>query len=128
MATPYPIQKHIPIPSIVRDPSSVSRKYDYAAMNIGDFFFVPEKDKNSLSSHASAAGKKLGRKFLTRLIHAIELEDGTYSPYVDDANTVPVTAETEGAVQGIGVWRLADEAPEPAGEEGVEDEDGEDDE
>ena len=76
----------------------------------------------------SAAGKKLGRKFLTRLIHAIELEDGTYSPYVDDANTVPVTAETEGAVQGIGVWRLADEAPEPAGEEGVEDEDGEDDE
>ena len=113
MATPFPIQKYVPIPSIVRDPSSVSRKYDYGAMGIGDFFFVPGKDKNTLSSHASAAGKRLSRKFLTRLIYAIELEDGTYSPYEDDDNTVPVTEDTDGAVQGIGVWRLADEAPEP---------------
>ena len=122
MATPFAIQRHVPIPPIVRDPATVSRKYDYGAMEVGDFFFVPEKDKNSLSSHASAAGKRLGRKFLTRLIWAIELEDGTYSPYSDDANTVLVTEDTEFAVQGIGVWRLPDEAPAPApeGDEGDE--------
>ena len=122
----YAIQKNVPIPSITRDPTTVPRKYDYAAMAIGDFFFVPNKDKNTLSSHASAAGKKLGRKFLTRLIYSIELlelEDGTYSPYEDDENTVPVTAETDGAVQGIGVWRLADEAPEPVADDEDEAED-----
>lgn len=119
---PYAIQKNVPIPSITRDPTTVPRKYDYAAMAISDFFFVPNKDKNTLSSHASAAGKKLGRKFLTRLIYAIELEDGTYSPYEDDENTVPVTAETDDAVQGIGVWRLVDEAPEPVAADEDEDE------
>ena len=127
MAAPFAIQKNVPIPSIIRDPASVSRKYDYAAMSVGDFFFVPNKDKNTLSSHASAAGKKLGRKFLTRLIWAIEQDDGAYSPYEDEESTIAVTEDTEDAVQGIGVWRLADEAPEPVAEEG-EDEEGEDEE
>ena len=124
MATPFTIQKNVPIPSIVRDPSSVSRKYDYAAMQVGDFFFVPGKDKNTLSSHASAAGKRLGRRFLTRLIYALELEDGSFTPYADVENTVAVTDDTEDAVQGIGVWRLADGASELTAEadEGADDE------
>jgi hypothetical protein len=66
-------------------------------MDIGDFFFVPNKEKNTLSSHASAAGRKLKRKFLTRLTHATPNTHGGWDLCHVDA---------ENAVQGIGVWRI----------------------
>lgn len=106
----FKIQKQVPIPSAVRDPDTIQRKYPYGRMDVGDFFFVPGKEKNTLSSHASAAGKKLSKKFITRLTWAVEDEDGDY---------VLANADAEGAVQGIGVWRIADDEP-------VEDEDAED--
>jgi hypothetical protein len=103
----FKIQRGVPIPATTRDPATVQRKYPYADLGVSDFFFVPHKDKNTLSSHASAAGKTLGRNFITRLTFAVELEDGSW--LLDD-----VTAETEDAVQGIGVWRAADDTPAEA--------------
>jgi hypothetical protein len=66
-------------------------------MRVGDMFFVPNRDRNALSSHVSTAGKKIGRKFATRLTYMHKTEDG-WKPCEPDA---------ENAVLGIGVWRVA---------------------
>jgi hypothetical protein len=72
-------------------------------------FFVPHKNKNTLATHVSTAGKQLGRQFVTRLLYMIEFEPGgdwTNEYIASDDKMYTVTAETEGAVLGIGVWRV----------------------
>jgi len=40
-----------------------ARKYPLDTMEVGDWFFVPNKTTESLGSHVHTTGKKLGRKF-----------------------------------------------------------------
>lgn len=90
----FPVQKHVPIPRKAR---SVTRfKYPFREMEIGDMFFVPEMTENTLVQYVSAAGKELGRRFTTRLTYMV----------LKRKQWVPADANTPGAVQGIGVWRV----------------------
>ena len=92
------VQKQVEIPSTMAHTGISRRVYPYHEMDVGDFFFVPNKEKNTLSSHASAAGRKLERKFLTRLIFAQLDASGAWEI---------CKSSDENAVQGIGVWRVA---------------------
>lgn len=75
----FEVRKDIPIPTATREGFSKPSKYPFKTMEVGDMFFVPEA-KKSFSSLASAAGKRLGRKFSTRAV-------------------------SENGVDGIGCWR-----------------------
>lgn len=74
------VRKDIPLPVAVRNGFSKPSKYPFAVMEVGDMFFVANA-KKSFSSLASAAGKRLSRKFSTRAV-------------------------TDNGVDGIGCWRI----------------------
>lgn len=79
------------------------RKYPFNTMEIGESFFVPNRDKNNLSTHASLTGKRLDKKFKTLLVWGHELYDGD-----DVVGWAPANEPgEEGSVLGIGVWRVA---------------------
>lgn len=79
-------------------PGAASRKiYPFDTMDVGEMFFIPHRDKNTMMSYASRMGRKFGRKFSTRMVWMIS--DGDDWELAD--------ADTEDAVQGIGVWRTA---------------------
>jgi len=67
-------------------------------MEIGDSFFVPNKQKNTLTTYASEQGRALKRKFSTKLTWMTRNEDDEWELAEPNA---------EGAVLGIGVWRDA---------------------
>ena len=133
--TMFKVLKGIPLPKTTRgDLPPRKSKYPYAFLEIGDMFFIPNKEKNTLSTHTSTIGKKLDRKFSTRL---------TYMKFVNEAGEpVALDSDTgywiaskegeEGAVLGIGVWRVephaaveaeADAAPASEQETPADDED-----
>ena len=92
--------KNVPLPSSVasRTGGGRARKYPLDTMEVGEMFFVPNRTKNNLTTHASAVGRKLKRKFATRL---------TYMKPTGDENA-PWTlcdADDPDATLGIGVWR-----------------------
>lgn len=89
------VNKNVPIPKLARAALPSRRKYPFEEMEIGDMFFVPNKDKNTLTTHASAMGRQLKRKFITRLTTMRMTSEGW-------ALCDPGQAK---AVQGIGVWR-----------------------
>lgn len=93
----YAIQKNVPQPKLSRSPVVSRRKYPFEDMEVSDMFFVPNKDKNTLTTHASTVGKKLNRKFKTRMVHMHRQDDEWEF----------CEADTKGAVQGIAVWRVA---------------------
>lgn len=93
----YTIQKNVPQPKIVRSSAVSRRKYPFDDMEVSDMFFVPHKDKNTLTTHASTVGKKLGRKFKTRVVHMHKHDDEWYL----------CDADAKNAVRGIAVWRVA---------------------
>ncbi len=69
----YEIRKNVPIPSRRGGPGAA--KYPWRDMVVGDNFVVPIPSGKTkavfipgISSQAGAAGKRLGRKFETRLI------------------------------------------------------------
>lgn len=76
----FEIRKDVPMPATVREGFAKPSKYPFGTMEVGDMFFVPAA-KKSFSSLASAAGKRLGRKFSTRAV-------------------------TDEGVEGIGCWRI----------------------
>lgn len=76
----FDVRKDIPLPATVREGFAKPSKYPFATMDVGDMFFVPNA-KKSFSSLASAAGKRLSRKFSTRAV-------------------------SDGGVDGIGCWRV----------------------
>lgn len=92
----FEVHKNVPQPKAARVTPAPRRKYPFEDMELGDMFFVPYKTKNTLATHASTVGKKLGRKFSTQLIHMV----------ADDGNWELVGADDPGAVLGIGVWRV----------------------
>ena len=125
----FKVNKAVPIPTTSRGDVPTRRKYPYSDLEIGDMFFIPNKTKNTLSTHTSTVGKVLGRRFITRLTYMIGDEENGWAP---------ATKDTEDAVLGIGVWRAellppkeaaaAEPAQEaPAASETHESEDDEDD-
>jgi hypothetical protein len=107
------INKGVPLPKTQRYTPTARRKYPFEDMQPGDMFFVPEKKKNTLATHASIVGKRLKRQFVTRLLWMVEVDDeenpgGTrwVTDYEVEGKIYDVDSETEGAVLGIGVWRV----------------------
>ena len=94
----FAVQKKVPLPQAIRTAAHPRRKYPFEDMEVGDMFFVPNRDKNTLATHASTVGKTLGRRFVTRLTHMAQDINGVWHP---------VEATHNAAVQGIGVWRTA---------------------
>lgn len=92
----YEVQPNIPKP-VVRKPRARARKYPLHEMDVGDSFFVPDRMKNNLMTFMSMEGKRLGRKFSTRLCWRRQTLSGW----------VPCEKGEPSAVQGIGVWRDA---------------------
>ena len=92
----YEIIKNVPMPRSKRPTPPARRKYDFTGMEVGDMHFVPGKSKNSLSTHASTMGKKLDRKFATRVVWM--REDPEHGLVVCDALEA-------GAIEGVGIWR-----------------------
>lgn len=90
----YELQDNVPLPKAAR--KSARRKYPFEDMVVGGMFFVPHKTKNTLATHTSTVGKKLGRKFATRLVWMLETAEGWHGPVEPQPD----------AVQGIGVWRV----------------------
>lgn len=91
----YSIQQRVPLP---QPKITVSRrKYPLDLMEVGDMFFVPDLEKNTLVSYVSAVGRELGKSFTTRLLWMVKRK----------GQWVPATAETPKAVRGVGVWRRA---------------------
>ena len=95
-AVDFPVRKNIAIPPARRPPPKMPRKYPFEKMDVGDMFFVPNKTRNTLSTHASTVGKELGMKFSTRLTYMAKDKQGRWELCRED---------TPGAVLGIGVWR-----------------------
>lgn len=91
----HEVIKNVPVPKAIRSGRSPRRRYPFEDMDIGDMFFIPNKSKNTLTTQTSMAGKRLGRKFVTRLTHMYLTEDGWEACNPDEPE----------AVQGIGVWR-----------------------
>ena len=75
---------------------AASRKYNFENMEVNQMFFVPNKTKYTLSTHTSSMGKRLKRRFVTRLITMKETAEGWVLSNADD----------DGAVPGVGVWRI----------------------
>jgi hypothetical protein len=93
----YHVHTQVPLPTRRLHSSDRARKYPFHEMEVGDMFFVPNAKRKTLASHATATGRKIGRKFSSRQITMIEAPDGSWQP-CDPAET--------GAVHGIGIWRV----------------------
>jgi len=88
--------RNVPVPRRLLPPTP-RRLYPLDTMEIGEMFFVPGKTTNTLASYTSTVGRKLSRKFTTRLCWMRE----TRKRWVEAKQGV------EGAVLGVGVWRDA---------------------
>jgi hypothetical protein len=73
-----------------------SRVYPYEKLEVGGFFFVPNREKNNLMVNTSKVGRRLARKFST---------SHTYMFFCDD-EWHPCEAGDTGAVLGILVTRI----------------------
>lgn len=91
----FEICNKIPVPVAVRQ-KPVPRKYPFDELNVGEMFFIPNRTKNNISTHASTVGKLLKRKFATRLTYMVQKNHGW----------VLCSPDAKDAVQGIGVWRV----------------------
>ncbi len=97
-----PIIKNVAPPKAARTVNEARRKYPFAEMEPGDMFFLADRQKNTLATHASTVGKKLGKKFMTRLVRLVE------DPADSGLWREPVNGEK--GVLGIGVWCIEPEA------------------
>ena len=91
-----PVTRDIPIPKTIRAVPDMQRKYPFHTLEVGDMFFVPERKKNNLYAHVSVVGRKLGRKFTSKLTYMRKTKTGW----------VVSEASNKTAVLGIGVWRV----------------------
>lgn len=96
----YEVQSGVAIPPPVR--GSRPSKYPFATMAVGDVFFVVNAPK-AFAGQVSSVGRRLGRKFATRRVTLIETPAGMSPLPEGEAPTGPTH-------QGIGVWRVADDA------------------
>lgn len=90
------VQKGVPMPEIDRSPKGARRKYPVDTMAVGDMFFVQNRTSKSVSAYISRITKNLPGKFTAR--HCwMRFEAGKW---------VTAEANSPGAVEGAGVWRL----------------------
>jgi hypothetical protein len=71
------------------------RVYPYATIKVGQMFFIAGGRGPSIQSHASLQGRKLNRKFATRVQSMRKTAHGWEACEPDAA----------GAVKGVGVYR-----------------------
>lgn len=113
----YDVSSGVAIPAPAR--GSRSSKYPFATMDVGDMFYVVDAPK-AFAGQVSAAGRRLGRKFVTR---RVTLTDGPQGKVlVQDGKLFGGMSDSTGAVRiiepnpagptytGVGVWRVADDA------------------
>lgn len=86
------VNPSMPIPAVRRPRES---KYPWGSLEIGEFFFLPDRPANNMTVLASRTGRKLGKKFRTRLTTMRETIEGWQ----------PCEEFKTGAVWGVGVWR-----------------------
>lgn len=91
----YEIKKGIPIPG---NPTGHSgrRIYPFQELDVGDMFFIPNRQKNNFAPHTWKYGKRHNVSFTTRLCYMKETLEGW----------APCEETEKGAVRGIGVWRV----------------------
>jgi hypothetical protein len=70
-------------------------KYPFETMAIGENFFIPDRVTNTMTVRASAEGRRLGKKFRTRLTTCRETIEGWKLCHAED----------DGAVRGVAIWR-----------------------
>jgi hypothetical protein len=90
------LQSNVPPPRR-RPVNDRRKKYPFESMQVGHFFFVKGKTKNSIRSYFSTAGKQHGIQLTSKLIHARKV-DGEWKECEEN---------DEGATVGVGVWRIA---------------------
>lgn len=95
----YKVQssKFFPIPKTIRKPSDSQRKYPFADLKVGQMFFIPGRDKNTLSAHMSASAAKLKIKLRSKVGYGKKDKRGVW---------IGVPEGTKGAKIGLGVWRV----------------------
>ena len=54
----FKVNKAVPIPTTSRGDVPTRRKYPYSDLEIGDMFFIPNKTKNTLSTHTSRSEER----------------------------------------------------------------------
>ncbi len=64
------VNRKTAMPLIKRPREGVPRVYPWLTMEVGDMFFIPDRDRNTFSPYASEMGSKLKMKFRTRLCWA----------------------------------------------------------
>lgn len=90
------LQSNVPMPRTIRPTAKGRRrKYPFEAMQVGDFFFVPGITTQQIYGHVWNTGRRLGRKFQTRLCYMREVLGQWQICEAHDA----------GATLGVGVWR-----------------------
>jgi len=89
------IIKSAPLPAPTR--GKRQSQYPFEELEVGDMFFVPYREKNNLKNRATQLGKKLNRKFVTRVLWMVDTPKGW----------MPDTEAQGQLVQGIGVWRIS---------------------
>lgn len=87
------LQRNVSPPALRR---GGPRKYPFERMQVGDFFFVEGKTKNSIRTYFTSAGQKYGIKLRSQLIHARRNDNEQWEQCSED---------TPGATIGVGVWR-----------------------
>lgn len=78
---------------------SIPPKYPFATMEVGQMFFIPNKERNTIGSYVSTRGKELGRKFSTQMMELEKQADGTWA--------LPSKPGSKKAVRGVAVFRDA---------------------
>jgi hypothetical protein len=92
------LQRNAPPPPRRRlKPGDARKKYPVEKMTkVGDFFFVPNKQRDSIRTYFSVLGRQHGVKLRSEQIHARKTDTG-WEPCPED---------TPQAVSGVGVWRV----------------------
>ena len=92
------LQRNVPPPTKRKVRANDARKkYPFEKMTqVGDFFFVPNKQRESIRTYFSTAGNQYGIKLRSEQIYARK---------EDDVWTI-CTVDAPGAVSGVGVWRV----------------------
>lgn len=74
---------------------SRERTYPLHTMDVGQFFFLPGRERGNLASYVSHQAKKLDRKFATRSL-VMKQVDGLW---------IEAREGEEGATSGIAIYR-----------------------
>lgn len=93
------LQRNVPPPAKRRlRPDDGRKKYPFEKMTkVGDFFFVPNRKRESIRTYFSTAGAVHGIKLRSEQIFARQDSDGIWHP---------CQCDTPGATSGVGVWRV----------------------